>query len=169
MSNKYSYFLLGLALALGASTPASGEEFYKGKTLQFIVGFSPGGGYDTYTRLIARHISKYIPGNPTPIVQNMTGAGSLIAANYIAKRARPDGLTGAIFNNSLTDGIYDPGSYNDRLLLGLKGTMSEAELHILKARMQAGRLAKARRGELALALPMGYLRRPSGEVVLDPA
>ena len=67
------------------------------------------------------------------------------------------------------DGIYDPGSYNDRLLLGLKGTMSEAELHILKARMQAGRLAKARRGELALALPMGYLRRPSGEVVLDPA
>ncbi len=67
------------------------------------------------------------------------------------------------------DGLYDPGSYNDRLLLGLKGTMSEAELHILMARMQAGRLAKARRGELALALPMGYLRRPSGEVVLDPA
>ncbi len=67
------------------------------------------------------------------------------------------------------DGIYDPGSYNDRLLLGPKGTMSEAELHILKARMQAGRLAKARRGELALALPIGYLRRPSGEVVLDPA
>ena len=66
------------------------------------------------------------------------------------------------------DGLYDPGSYHDRLLLGLKGTMSEAKLHILKARMQAGRLAKARRGELALALPMGYLRRPSGEVGLDP-
>ncbi len=66
------------------------------------------------------------------------------------------------------DGLYDPGSYNDRLLLGLKGTMSEAELHILKARMHAGRLAKARRGELAVALPMGYLRCPSGEVVLDP-
>jgi len=66
------------------------------------------------------------------------------------------------------DGIYDPSSYNDRLLLGLKGTMSEAELHILKARMHAGRLAKARRGELALALPMGYLRRPSGEIMLDP-
>ena len=66
------------------------------------------------------------------------------------------------------DGIYDPSSYNDRLLLGLKGTMSEAELHILKARMHAGRLAKARRGELALVLPMGYLRRPSGEVIFDP-
>jgi Recombinase zinc beta ribbon domain/Recombinase len=64
--------------------------------------------------------------------------------------------------------VYDPTNYNDRLLLGLKGTMSEAELHILKARMLEGRKAKARRGELGKAVPMGYLRRPSGEVVLDP-
>ena len=62
----------------------------------------------------------------------------------------------------------DPTHDNDRLLLGLKGTMSEAELHILKARMLEGRKAKARRGELGKALPMGCLRRPSGEVVLDP-
>lgn len=66
------------------------------------------------------------------------------------------------------DGIYDPGDYNDRLLLGLKGTMSEAELHILKQRMREGRLQKARRGELAVPVPVGYHRRPSGEVVLDP-
>ncbi len=66
------------------------------------------------------------------------------------------------------DGVYDPSRYNDRLLLGLKGTMSEAELHILKQRMEQGRLSKARRGELAVAVPSGYLRRPSGEVVLDP-
>ncbi len=72
-----------LALVAGASTAAQGEEFYKGKTIRFVVGFSPGGGYDTYTRFVARHIGKYIPGNPTPIVQNMTGAGSLISANYI--------------------------------------------------------------------------------------
>ena len=57
------------------------------------------------------------------------------------------------------DGIYDPASYNDRLLLGLKGTMSEAELHILKARMLEGRRAKAQRGALAFNLPMGYVRR----------
>jgi DNA invertase Pin-like site-specific DNA recombinase len=62
----------------------------------------------------------------------------------------------------------DPANYNDRLLLGLKGTMSEAELHILKARMLEGRKAKARRGELGKAVPMGYLRRPSGEVIFDP-
>ncbi|MFZ0158961.1 MAG: recombinase family protein, partial [Kineosporiaceae bacterium] len=67
-----------------------------------------------------------------------------------------------------TDGVYDPGDYNDRLLLGLKGTMAEAELHLIKQRMQSGRLNKARRGELALPLPTGYVRRPSGDVVLDP-
>jgi excisionase family DNA binding protein len=67
-----------------------------------------------------------------------------------------------------TDGVYDPAQFNDRLLLGLKGTMSEAELHILKARMLEGRRAKARRGELGKPVPMGYMRRPSGEVALDP-
>jgi DNA invertase Pin-like site-specific DNA recombinase len=66
------------------------------------------------------------------------------------------------------DGVYDPAGFNDRLLLGLKGTMSEAELHILKARMLEGRRAKARRGELGKPVPMGYVRRLSGEVALDP-
>src|SRR3954469_13180268 len=67
-----------------------------------------------------------------------------------------------------SDGVYDPAAYNDRLLLGLKGTMSEAELHILKGRMDAGRRAKAGRGELFFNLPRGYVRLPSGEVALDP-
>jgi len=66
------------------------------------------------------------------------------------------------------DGLYDPSRYNDRLLLGLKGTMSEAELHILRQRLLQGKLQKARRGELGIPVPTGYLRRESGEVVLDP-
>jgi DNA invertase Pin-like site-specific DNA recombinase len=66
------------------------------------------------------------------------------------------------------DGVYDPGVYNDRLLLGLKGTMSEAELYLIRQRMLSGKLAKAERGELAIPLPIGYVRRPSGEVILDP-
>jgi DNA invertase Pin-like site-specific DNA recombinase len=66
------------------------------------------------------------------------------------------------------DGVYDPSQYNDRLLLGLKGTMSEAELHVLKQRLHEGKLGKARRGELTFAVPVGYVRRPSGEVVFDP-
>jgi DNA invertase Pin-like site-specific DNA recombinase len=67
-----------------------------------------------------------------------------------------------------TDGVCDPRNYNDRLLLGLKGTMSEAELHLLKNRMDEGKRAKARRGELFRTLPCGYIRRPSGEIALDP-
>ena len=66
------------------------------------------------------------------------------------------------------DGVYDPTLYNDRLLLGLKGTMSEAELHILKQRMLEGKRAKARRGELGMPVPMGYVRHLSGEVIKDP-
>src|SRR6516162_3078466 len=66
------------------------------------------------------------------------------------------------------DGIYDPASFNDRLLLGLKGTMSEAELHILKARMRGGQLNKARRGELAMCPPVGLVYRTDGTIGRDP-
>jgi DNA invertase Pin-like site-specific DNA recombinase len=66
------------------------------------------------------------------------------------------------------DGLYDPTDYNDRLLLGLKGTMSEAELHILKERMYRGKLNKARRGELLSTPPIGYVQLPSGEWAIDP-
>jgi DNA invertase Pin-like site-specific DNA recombinase len=76
------------------------------------------------------------------------------------------GLFGTLIGD--LDGVYDPTDYNDRLLLGLKGTMSEAELHVLKQRMHAGRRAKAARGELGMQVPIGYARLPSGEVVKDP-
>ena len=74
-------------LAYGAA------PFYEGKSIRIIVGTSPGGGYDTYTRVIARHFGKYIPGKPTIIVDNMPGAGGLVAANHLYKVAKPDGLT----------------------------------------------------------------------------
>jgi tripartite-type tricarboxylate transporter receptor subunit TctC len=81
----FSSFLLGQVSAQ--------ESFYKGKTLRMIVGLSAGGGYDTYTRVIGRHLGRHIPGNPTIVVENMVGAGSLISANYVFKVAKPDGLT----------------------------------------------------------------------------
>jgi DNA invertase Pin-like site-specific DNA recombinase len=76
----------------------------------------------------------------------------------------------AIFETLLADqdGLYNPTDYNDRLLLGLKGAMSEAELHIMLKRMNQGRLNKARRGELFYHAPIGYVRSPSGELALDP-
>jgi DNA invertase Pin-like site-specific DNA recombinase/DNA-binding MarR family transcriptional regulator len=75
-------------------------------------------------------------------------------------------LSGALLGD--LEGVYDPAEHNDRLLLGLKGTISEAELHLIRQRMWSGRIAKARRGELAVPLPAGLVRRPSGEVTLDP-
>ncbi len=66
------------------------------------------------------------------------------------------------------DGVYDPAHYNDRLLLGLKGTLSEAELHVIKARLQGGILNKARRGELESPLPVGFIYNPAHQPVLDP-
>src|SRR5579859_2268819 len=66
------------------------------------------------------------------------------------------------------DGLYNPGHFNDRLLLGLKGTMSEAELHVLKARLLGGQRAKASRGELEMRLPAGFVQEPDGRVLLDP-
>lgn len=81
-----------LALAATAAR-ASTHDFYKGKTLRIIVGSAAGGGFDTYSRVIARHFGKHLPGNPTIIVQNMPGAGQLIAANHLYRVAKPDGLT----------------------------------------------------------------------------
>jgi tripartite-type tricarboxylate transporter receptor subunit TctC len=83
--------------APGGSTPAYNEQavaaFYQGKTIRIIVGFAPGGGFDVYSRTVARHLGKHIPGNPSVIVDNMTGGGSLTAANHVYAAARPDGLT----------------------------------------------------------------------------
>jgi len=82
-----------LSLFLIAAPASAQDGFYRGKTVRIIVGASAGGGYDTYSRTIARHIGKHIPGNPTFVVENMPGAGFLISANYMYKVAKPDGLT----------------------------------------------------------------------------
>jgi tripartite-type tricarboxylate transporter receptor subunit TctC len=94
--NKRMWFaafiaVVGLFLQI---RPSSGQEdFYRGKTVRIVVGSAPGGGFDTYARAIARQLGKHIPGNPAVIVENMTGAGSLRAANYLYRVAKPDGLT----------------------------------------------------------------------------
>ncbi|MDI7259453.1 MAG: tripartite tricarboxylate transporter substrate-binding protein [Thermodesulfobacteriota bacterium] len=93
-------------LFLIVSVAFSAGPFYEGKTIRIIVGFSAGGGFDLYARTIARHMAKYIPGNPTIIVENMPGAGSLISANHLYRVAKPDGLTighfiGGLFFNQV--------------------------------------------------------------------
>lgn len=76
-------------------------DFYRGKTVTVVVGFSTGNGADSYARLLSRYMSKHIPGNPTLIVQNMPGAGSLVAANYLYAVARKDGTVFGIFNRNV--------------------------------------------------------------------
>jgi tripartite-type tricarboxylate transporter receptor subunit TctC len=94
---RRGWLLLAAIVALVSparvSAQQSATEFYKGKNIRIIVGFAAGGGFDTYSRVIARHMGRFIPGNPTISVENMTGAGSLIAANHVYRVAKPDGLT----------------------------------------------------------------------------
>ena len=98
LSRSWRRLVLAVALLIPMlshvqTTSAQPVPFYKDKTIRIIVGFTSGGLYDQYARLLARHMGKYIPGNPTVIVQNMPGAGSLSATNYIYGVAKPDGLT----------------------------------------------------------------------------
>jgi len=112
--------LTGIALALAAASPAHADattDFYKGKVVQVIVGFSPGGGYDLYARVLARHIGKHIPGNPAVTIQNMPGAGSLKAANYLYNVAPKDG---AVF------GTFDRGLPMEKLLGRTEGERFDA-------------------------------------------
>jgi tripartite-type tricarboxylate transporter receptor subunit TctC len=86
-----------LVLGLAAARADDVADFYRGRQVTLIVGFGPGGGYDVYARLLARHIGKYIPGHPNVVVENMPGAGSLRAANYIYSVAAKDGSTFGLF------------------------------------------------------------------------
>ena len=93
---------VALAATLATQTARSGgvEDFYKGKTVSLLIGYSVGGGYDAYGRLLARHFGKHLPGNPNVVPQNMSGAGSLKAANYLYSVAPKDGSVIGTFSRS---------------------------------------------------------------------
>jgi tripartite-type tricarboxylate transporter receptor subunit TctC len=99
MSLRWVWIFTAIIVLIADSSRA--DDFYKGKTIRVIVGGSAGGGFDIYTRAMARHMGKHIPGNPVMIVENMTGAGTLIAAKYLHSSAKPDGLSFGIFNGAL--------------------------------------------------------------------
>ena len=105
------YFLM----VLGFSTAGAQEPSFEGKTIRIVVGFSAGGGFDVYARTIARHMGNYLPGKPTIIVENMPGAGSLIAANHTYNQAKPDGLTIGHFIGGVVVGqlLGNPGAQFD--------------------------------------------------------
>jgi tripartite-type tricarboxylate transporter receptor subunit TctC len=112
MFDTHGKFLTGSALllaSLSAQVPARAADFYAGKTINFIVGGSAGGGYDTYARTIARHWSRFLPGQPGIVVKNQPGAGSGVAAAMLYTTAPKDGLwIGAIFPGAIIGPILDP-------------------------------------------------------------
>lgn len=105
MSGRLLLFAAVSCATFLGSAPRAGtaaeQQFFKGKTVRIVVGFAAGGGFDTYARAIARHLGKHLPGNPGVIVDNLAGAGSLLAANDLYSRAKPDGLTIGNFIGSL--------------------------------------------------------------------
>ena len=130
MNHRFCVFLsvtVAFILLVANYRPVLAQDFYKDKTIRFIVGQAAGGGYDTYTRVIARHISKHIPGNPISVVENMTGAGSLVAANYVYGNAKADGLTVANWNSAfvLNQALGDPNVQFDARKFGWIGAPSK--------------------------------------------
>ena len=103
MKRSLLSLIVGLSILSLLITPArlSAAPFYEGKIITMVVGFSPGGGYDRMTRLLAKYLPKHIPGKPTIIVENMGGASSIIAANYLYSKAKPNGLVIGTFNSAL--------------------------------------------------------------------
>ena len=91
---------LAITLATQGARSAGVEDFYRGKTVSLLIGYSVGGGYDAYGRLLARHFGKHLPGNPSVVPQNMSGAGSLKAANYLYSVAPKDGSVIGTFSRS---------------------------------------------------------------------
>jgi tripartite-type tricarboxylate transporter receptor subunit TctC len=101
MTRIKSAFVLAAALVLAASQASAQADFYAGKQISLLIGTTAGGGYDAYGRLVARHISRHIPGNPAVVAKNMPGAGGLTAANYLYNRAPKDGTEILIVQNGL--------------------------------------------------------------------
>jgi tripartite-type tricarboxylate transporter receptor subunit TctC len=107
--------MVALAAAICAGTPwhAVAQDFYSGKTLTLVVGYSAGGGYDQYARLLARHYARHIPGNPTIVVQNMPGAASLTAVRYLSASAPKDGTAITMFDPGLIlESLSAPDKFN---------------------------------------------------------
>ena len=93
LCSKFSVWIVTLIALLSALEACAQSDFYKGKTITVYIGTTPGALYDQWGRILANHMAKHIPGNPTIVVQNMPGAGHMIAANYVFKTTKPDGLS----------------------------------------------------------------------------
>jgi tripartite-type tricarboxylate transporter receptor subunit TctC len=132
------------ASAQTAAPPSA--DFYKGRSISIIVGFSPGGSFDLYARTLSRHLGRHIPGNPTVIVQNMPGAGSLKAVDYLFSIAQRDGTVMATFNHTVPiEPLLGRAKFDPRQLEWIGSVASESSVCIASSRSPVGSLDDLRR------------------------
>jgi tripartite-type tricarboxylate transporter receptor subunit TctC len=141
-------FVAGLLVVACSLLPAVARadvaDFYKGKTVEVLVGFSAGGGYDLYARALAKSIGKYIPGTPSVVVRNFTGAGSLRLARFLQDAAPHDGLTiGTMDNGLLTAGLMNPSAGFDASKLEWVGAIAKDVQVIFLWNKQPGKTTKS--------------------------
>jgi tripartite-type tricarboxylate transporter receptor subunit TctC len=153
---------LGSLATLLSFPAAAQDDFYKGKQINLIVGYGTGGGYDVYARLVAKHMQRFIPGNPAVVVQNMPGAGSLRAVNYIYNLAPKDGTAFAMFSSSMPVRSILGGNKSvqfDSLKLTWLGSSSsfagDAYLLVVRADAPARTIEAVRRAEGSSLLVIG--------------
>jgi tripartite-type tricarboxylate transporter receptor subunit TctC len=160
MSRRWAAILAFLALAASDARADEVADFYRGKLIKVVVGFASGGGYDVYARLLARHFGKYIPGNPSLVVQNMPGAGGLRAANFVYGAASKDGTTIGTFSRDIpllaVLGANAAVQFDPRKFTWIGSSSSfvdDAYILIVRADAPATSIAEARRpGGSPLAL-----------------
>src|SRR5215471_2158724 len=144
--------VLAASSAVSAHAQHSVEAFYKGRQINLIVGYGPGGGYDLTARLLARHVGRFIPGQPSVVVQNMVGAGSLRAANYLYGAAPKDGTTFAVFGSDIAMigmlGVNSSVQFDARKFTWLGSSSSfrdDAYVLIVRGDAKSPSVAQARR------------------------
>ncbi len=146
--------LFGAVLALVSSAQAQDETVFRDKTIRVIVGSAPGGGYDAYARLVSDHLRRHIPGNPQIVVQNMPGAGSLVATNHIANVAPKDGtVIGAINAAMTTHPLIKPDSakFDPRKMNWIGSTLREYHIGVVRENSPVKTVADAQKFEMPVA------------------
>jgi tripartite-type tricarboxylate transporter receptor subunit TctC len=130
-----SLLALSAPVPVNAQSKAPAGDFYKGRNVSIIVGFSPGGSFDTYARTISRHLGRHIPGNPNVIVQNMPGAGSLKAVEYLYSVAARDGTVMATFNHTVPiEPLLGRAKFDTRQLSWIGSVANESSVCVASAR-----------------------------------
>jgi tripartite-type tricarboxylate transporter receptor subunit TctC len=150
------WFFASLAVAAFSASPSSAEtvaEFYKGKTVSLIVSSSPGGGYDTLARTLAKHMGKHIPGAPAVVVRNMPGAGGIVATNHLFNVAAKDGtVIGGVQNNTPFEPLIGTkeAKYDPTKFVWLGSPSIEVAILVLWNSVPVNTLAEAKAREITV-------------------